>query len=510
MINVVGVRFRTEGKVYYFDPGELEIKRGDHIIVETARGLEYGTVSFPKHGVTDDKVVLPLKPVIRIASPEDDEREAENRIKEKQAIEICREKIEKYGLEMKLVATEYTFDRNKLLFYFTADGRVDFRELVKDLASVFRTRIELRQIGVRDETKMKGGIGICGRCLCCSTYLSDFAPVSIRMAKDQNLSLNPTKISGACGRLMCCLKNEQETYEYLNKQLPKHGEEVSTIEGLSGVVQTVSVLRQRVKVMVELDGDEKELREYPVEELSFRGRKAVKACPKGEGCARKAEHHPDHTAKLGTELSSMDSEEAALAAAMDSSDAKRFEEKKKREKRGRRDSEERSDEQQSASGRSHKSRSRNNRPKANGEKNKEQKFDKPERKKGRDSSSQNSEKNDRNDKTDRTDRNDRTDRSERGERRNNNRSRGNNRYNNDKKASSNEQKNTGERTAPRRREGWDNQFGGMNAASAGDNAGQSTERRERHRNNRNRNRNRRPSGNGQNAQSTQQKQKAEE
>ncbi len=507
MINVVGVRFRTEGKVYYFDPGELEIKRGDHIIVETARGLEYGTVSFPKHGVTDDKVVLPLKPVIRIASPEDDEREAENRIKEKQAIEICREKIEKYGLEMKLVATEYTFDRNKLLFYFTADGRVDFRELVKDLASVFRTRIELRQIGVRDETKMKGGIGICGRCLCCSTYLSDFAPVSIRMAKDQNLSLNPTKISGACGRLMCCLKNEQETYEYLNKQLPKHGEVVSTIEGLSGVVQTVSVLRQRVKVMVELDGDEKELREYPVEELSFRGRKAVKTCPKGEGCARKAEHHPDHTAKLGTELSSMDSEEAALAAAMDSSDAKRFEEKKKREKRGRRDSEERSDEQQSASSRSHKCRSRNNRPKANGEKNKEQKFDKPERKKGRDSSSQNSEKNDRNDKTDRADRNDRTDRSER---RNNNRSRGNNRYNNDKKASSNEQKNTGERTAPRRREGWDNQFGGMNAASAGDNAGQSTERRERHRNNRNRNRNRRPSGNGQNAQSTQQKQKAEE
>lgn len=501
MINVVGVRFRTEGKVYYFDPGELEIRRGDHIIVETARGLEYATVSFPKHGVTDDKVVLPLKPVIRVASPEDDEREAENRIKEKQAIEICREKIEKYGLEMKLVATEYTFDRNKLLFYFTADGRVDFRELVKDLASVFRTRIELRQIGVRDETKMKGGIGICGRCLCCSTYLSDFAPVSIRMAKDQNLSLNPTKISGACGRLMCCLKNEQETYEYLNKQLPKHGEQVTTIEGLPGVVQTVSVLRQRVKVMVELDGDEKELREYPVEELSFRGRKAVKACPNSEGCVRKAEHHPDHTAKLGTELSSMDSEEAALAAAMDSSDAKRFEEKKKKEKRDRRDSEQRSEDQQSANSRNHKSRNRNNRPKANGEKNREQKFDKAERKKGRDFSQQNSEKNERNDKQERN---------ERSERRNNNRGRNNNRYNNDRKSSSNEQKSAGERPASRRREGWDNQLGNMSAAPAGDNAGQSTERRERHHNNRNRNRSRRPSGNGQNAQSTQQKQKAEE
>ena len=503
MINVVGVRFRTEGKVYYFDPGELEIRRGDHIIVETARGLEYATVSFPKHGVTDDKVVLPLKPVIRLASPEDDEREAENRIKEKQAIEICREKIEKYGLEMKLVATEYTFDRNKLLFYFTADGRVDFRELVKDLASVFRTRIELRQIGVRDETKMKGGIGICGRCLCCSTYLSDFAPVSIRMAKDQNLSLNPTKISGACGRLMCCLKNEQETYEYLNKQLPKHGEQVTTIEGLPGIVQTVSVLRQRVKVMVELDGDEKELREYPVEELSFRGRKAVRSNSEGEGHARKAEHHPDHVAKLGTELSSMDSEEAALAAAMDSSDAKRFEEKKKKEKRDRRDSEQRSEEEKSANNRSHRSRSHGNKTKANGEKSREQKSERTERKKGRDFSQQNSEKNDRNDKQERNEKN------ERNERRNNNRSRNNNRYN-DKKSSFNEQKNAGERPAPRRKEGWDNQMCNMTAAVAGEGNGQSTERRERHHNNRNRNRSRRNSGNGQNAQSAQQKQKAEE
>ena len=506
MINVVGVRFRTEGKVYYFDPGELEIRRGDHIIVETARGLEYATVSFPKHGVTDDKVVLPLKPVIRLASPEDDEREAENRIKEKQAIEICREKIEKYGLEMKLVATEYTFDRNKLLFYFTADGRVDFRELVKDLASVFRTRIELRQIGVRDETKMKGGIGICGRCLCCSTYLSDFAPVSIRMAKDQNLSLNPTKISGACGRLMCCLKNEQETYEYLNKQLPKHGEQVTTIEGLPGLVQTVSVLRQRVKVMVELDGDEKELREYPVEELSFRGRKAVRSRSEGEGHVRKAEHHPDHVAKLGTELSSMDSEEAALAAAMDSSDAKRFEEKKKKEKRDRRDSEQRTEEEKSANNRSHRSRNHSNKTKANGEKSREQKSERIERKKGRDFSQQNSEKNDRNDKQERNEKNERN---ERNERRNNNRSRNNNRYN-DKKSSFNEQKNAGERPAPRRKEGWDNQMCNMTAAAAGEGGGQSTERRERHHNNRNRNRSRRSSGNGQNAQSTQQKQKAEE
>ena len=215
MTKVIGVRFRTAGKVYFFDPLQLEIKRGDHVIVETARGIEFGTVVAGVHEVEDDKVIQPLKPVMRIAGERDIEQEAANKEKEKEAFKICKEKILKHGLEMKLIDAEYTFDNNKVLFYFTADGRIDFRELVKDLASVFKTRIELRQIGVRDETKIRGGIGICGRPLCCHSYLSDFVPVSIKMAKEQNLSLNPTKISGVCGRLMCCLKNEEDTYEEL-------------------------------------------------------------------------------------------------------------------------------------------------------------------------------------------------------------------------------------------------------------------------------------------------------
>ena len=220
MTKVIGVRFRTAGKVYFFDPLQLEIKRGDHVIVETARGIEFGTVVAGVHEVEDDKVIQPLKPVMRIAGERDIEQEAANKEKEKEAFKICKEKILKHGLEMKLIDAEYTFDNNKVLFYFTADGRIDFRELVKDLASVFKTRIELRQIGVRDETKIRGGIGICGRPLCCHSYLSDFVPVSIKMAKEQNLSLNPTKISGVCGRLMCCLKNEEDTYEELNRKLP--------------------------------------------------------------------------------------------------------------------------------------------------------------------------------------------------------------------------------------------------------------------------------------------------
>lgn len=272
MIKVVGVRFRTAGKIYYFDPKDLKLPVGSHVIVETARGVEYGTVMTAPKGVTDDEVVQPLKPVIRAATPEDDKAEAKNREKERQAYKICLEKIQKHGLEMKLVEAEYTFDNNKLLFYFTADGRIDFRELVKDLASVFRTRIELRQIGVRDETKILGGIGICGRELCCHTFLSEFAPVSIKMAKEQNLSLNPTKISGVCGRLMCCLKNEEETYEYLNSRLPGVGDRVTTIDNLKGEVQSVNVLRQLVKVIVEY-GDEKEIREYPVSELKFKPRR---------------------------------------------------------------------------------------------------------------------------------------------------------------------------------------------------------------------------------------------
>lgn len=272
MIKIVGVRFRTAGKVYYFGPRNLDLKIGDRVIVETARGVEMGKVAVAPQEVPDDEVVQPLKTVQRIATEEDFKRAEKNKEKEKEAFKICQEKIKKHKLEMKLVDAEYTFDNNKLLFYFTADGRIDFRELVKDLASVFRTRIELRQIGVRDETKIMGGIGICGRPLCCSSYLTDFVPVSIKMAKEQNLSLNPTKISGVCGRLMCCLKNEEETYEYLNSRLPGIGDRVTTVDGLKGEVSSVNVLRQMVKVLVEVD-DEKELREYPVDELKFRPRR---------------------------------------------------------------------------------------------------------------------------------------------------------------------------------------------------------------------------------------------
>ena len=272
MTKVIGVRFRPAGKIYFFAPGKLNIKTGDKVIVETARGVEYGSVVVGEKEVEDDKITLPLKPVIRIATEEDKKKEEKNRVKEKEAFEICLEKIRKHGLEMKLIDAEYTFDNNKVLFYFTADGRIDFRELVKDLASVFRTRIELR----RDETKIRGGIGICGRPLCCHTYLSEFAPVSIKMAKEQNLSLNPTKISGVCGRLMCCLTNEEETYEELNSHLPNTGDFVTTPEGLKGDVQSVNVLRQLVKVIVTLDNDEKEIREYKASELKFKPRRKKK------------------------------------------------------------------------------------------------------------------------------------------------------------------------------------------------------------------------------------------
>ncbi len=271
MVKVIGVRFRKAGKIYFFSPDDMKIKKGDHVIVETARGVEYGQVVLDARDVEEDKVVQPLKKVIRVATPEDDKIEAENKEKEKKAFDICIEKIKKHGLEMKLIDTEYTFDNNKVLFYFTADGRIDFRELVKDLASVFKTRIELRQIGVRDETKTLGGYSICGRPLCCSTYLSDFVPVSIKMAKEQNLSLNPTKISGVCGRLMCCLKNEEETYEYLNSRLPDVGDRVGTNDGFKGEVQSVNVLREKVKVLVEVN-EEKEIREYHVDELKFKKR----------------------------------------------------------------------------------------------------------------------------------------------------------------------------------------------------------------------------------------------
>ena len=273
MTKVIGVRFRQAGKVYFFSPGKLHVKQGDKVIVETARGVEFGRVVTGPKDVKDEEITQPLKSVIRVATEEDKRNEEKNREKEKEAFDICLEKIRNHELDMKLINAEYTFDGNKVLFYFTADGRIDFRELVKDLAAVFRTRIELRQIGVRDETKIRGGIGICGRPLCCHTYLSDFAPVSIKMAKEQNLSLNPTKISGVCGRLMCCLTNEEETYEELNSRLPAIGDTVTTIEGLKGEVQSVSVLRQLVKVVVSLDDDEKEIREYKAKELRFKPRR---------------------------------------------------------------------------------------------------------------------------------------------------------------------------------------------------------------------------------------------
>lgn len=299
MTKVIGVRFRKAGKIYFFSPGKLEIKRGDQVIVETARGVEFGNVVSGPKEVADNEITQPLKAVIRVATDEDRKTEEKNRKKEKEAFDICLEKIHKHGLEMKLIDAEYTFDNNKVLFYFTADGRIDFRELVKDLAAVFRTRIELRQIGVRDETKIRGGIGVCGRELCCHTYLSEFAPVSIKMAKEQNLSLNPSKISGVCGRLMCCLTNEEETYEELNSHLPSIGDYVTTPEGLKGEVSSLSVLRQQVKVIVNLENDEKEIREYKVDELKFKPRrkksemkltkqemKELAALEKNEGASR--------------------------------------------------------------------------------------------------------------------------------------------------------------------------------------------------------------------------------
>lgn len=293
MKTIIGVRFRQAGKIYYFNPGKnKDIKRGTHVIVETAKGVEYGTVVLPPTEMPEEKLVAPLKNIMRTATEEDEEFERRNREEEKEAFQICLEKIAKHGLEMKLISAEYTFDKNKLLFYFTADGRIDFRELVKDLASVFRTRIELRQIGVRDETKLRGGIGIFGRALCCHTYMSEFAPVSIKMAKEQNLSLNPTKISGVCGRLMCCLKNEEEAYEELNSHLPNVGSRVKTPDGLSGEVQSVSVLKQKVKVVVTLDNDEKEVREYQADELKF-----------------KRERRRNHTSEADKELKALEAME---------------------------------------------------------------------------------------------------------------------------------------------------------------------------------------------------------
>lgn len=263
-MRIVGVSFKTAGKIYYFDPLNHDIKRGDNVIVETKRGVEYGKVAL---GITDieNELATPLKGVIRIATKEDDEKHLRHIEEEKKAMEICRKKVIEHELDMKLVAAEYTFDETKILFYFTSDGRVDFRELVKDLALEFKTRIELRQIGVRDESKTMGSVGVCGRSLCCSSWLEEFVPVSIKMAKEQGLSLNPSKISGACGRLMCCLKYEQHAYEDLIKNTPQAGTRVMTPDG-EGIINSVALLQGKVKVIFEKD-DEKTINEYFVDQV---------------------------------------------------------------------------------------------------------------------------------------------------------------------------------------------------------------------------------------------------
>lgn len=269
MIKVVGVRFKKAGKVYYFDNDGVEIKRGDNVIVETARGLEFGETVLEPRDVEDDTIVTPLKKVIRIATDEDKVRNLENKSKEKDAFNICLQKIEEHKLPMKLIDVEYTFDNNKIIFYFVADGRIDFRELVKDLASIFRTRIELRQIGVRDESKMIGGLGPCGRQMCCSSFIGDFEPVSIKMAKEQNLSLNPTKISGVCGRLMCCLNYEQKTYEEIRKKTPMIGSIVKTEDG-EGEVAENSIIKEAVKVKMKApDSEEIELKPYSIYDVEL-------------------------------------------------------------------------------------------------------------------------------------------------------------------------------------------------------------------------------------------------
>ena len=265
MVNVVGVRFKPAGKTYYFNPLDFDVKEGDNVIVETTRGVEYGKVVLGKKQISEDELKKPVKGIIRIATETDEETYLKNKEKEKEAFAIFDEKIKKYNLVMKLVDVEYTFDANKILFYFTAEGRVDFRELVKELATIFRTRIELRQIGVRDESKIIGSIGVCGRGLCCSQFLGEFVPVSIKMAKEQNLSLNPAKISGACGRLMCCLKYEQDNYEEMLKITPKQGTPVKTPEG-KGTVESVSLLKGKLKVKLEND-KESILKEFDVKDV---------------------------------------------------------------------------------------------------------------------------------------------------------------------------------------------------------------------------------------------------
>lgn len=286
MARIIGVKFRNGGKSYFFSPGEYTVKKNDHVIVETSRGMEYGTVSYDLGEVEQKEGFSTPKEILRPATEEDAQKAAENRIKEREAYRIGLEKIAARGLDMKLIDVEYTFDNNKILFYFTADGRIDFRELVKDLAGVFRTRIELRQIGVRDETKMLGGLGICGRTLCCHAYLTDFIPVSIKMAKEQGLSLNPAKISGVCGRLMCCLKNEEDVYEEINERMPAVGDTVTGADGETGIVSTVNILRETMRVVVEKN-DEKEIHDYHLRDITEIRRKKKNRNKQGQGKKQK-------------------------------------------------------------------------------------------------------------------------------------------------------------------------------------------------------------------------------
>ena len=267
MIKVVGVRFKKAGKIYYFDPADMNIQKDTYVVVETARGIEFGECVIGIKEINENDIVSPLKSVLRIATNEDIEKHFKNKDKEKDAFDICLKKIQEHGLTMKLIDVEYTFDNNKVIFYFTADGRVDFRDLVKDLATIFKTRIELRQIGVRDEAKMLGGLGPCGRPMCCSSFLGDFASVSIKMAKEQNLSLNPTKISGICGRLMCCLNYEQSTYEDIRKRMPKVGSIVKTSEG-TGEVFSNNIVKESIKVKLK-KGEEEVLEEFKIDNIEL-------------------------------------------------------------------------------------------------------------------------------------------------------------------------------------------------------------------------------------------------
>ena len=301
MATVIGVRFKKAGKVYYFDPDGIWPRPGDNVVVETARGTEFGEVVTGSRTVNDAQIVAPLRKVIRVATEEDTRRAQTNEQREKEAFAVCQERIARHKLDMKLVSVEYTFDNNKIIFYFTANGRVDFRDLVKDLASVFKVRIELRQIGVRDEAKMLGGLGSCGRQICCGAFLGDFQPVSIKMAKEQNLSLNPTKISGQCGRLMCCLKYEQDNYEQVLKRVPRVGRDVVTPDGV-GVLTEINCIKEKVKVRIRVDDDSYDVREYAIDDVRRPGPEdaaAIREQPRPDRNPRRGRPQPEPAPEEG-------------------------------------------------------------------------------------------------------------------------------------------------------------------------------------------------------------------